>query len=248
MKKKCPVVMLATEKAIEVNNIVLRASDNKLIRATNSDIINIIDSQSNASKSQHLYVLSDDEIKEGDWVLMNDEHPDGKLRQIVWISKEPNQFAWNKTTDKWDIPCNYLYLQHPKQGAGFLYSTECKKIIATTNPELWKDGVVKISLDFVNAYIKDYNKGEQIKEVMVEYKETEVFSDIKGRRPEEITILVPKVSSNGTISITPVEERKYTREEMKEACKWSFAQGYMENRVDEKWDTKFFEPWFNKHY
>lgn len=54
-----------------------------------------------------------------------------------------------------------------------------EKIIATTNPELWKDGIPKIGLDFVHQFLNTYNvkndDSNQINEVMLEYFEGDKY-------------------------------------------------------------------------
>lgn len=102
----------------------------------------------------HLYILSDEEIKEGDWYL------DISLINSLFII--PRQALSNiKRIDK-----------------------NCKKIIATTDQSI---GVVKytegghvinagqkillpeIPQQFIEYYINEYNKGNELKEVEVEY-------------------------------------------------------------------------------
>jgi len=99
---------------------------------------------------QHLYFTTDEEIKEGDWCV-------------------------------WD---NVLYKQH-----GLNTNNDYKKIVATTNPELWKNkwtsgeyepstpfqsitqGIPKIDIPFIEAYIKAYNEGNMITSVFLEIEE-----------------------------------------------------------------------------
>lgn len=57
--KKCKVVMLPTEKKSIIGGIVKRSVDNKLVLHTDVTQWHGI--------NQHLYILSDEEIKEGDW-------------------------------------------------------------------------------------------------------------------------------------------------------------------------------------
>jgi len=60
MKKTHKVVMLATEKA---SNLCLADTKLVLIKEAKYNLSNI--------KVQHLYIISDDEIKEGDWWYKN---------------------------------------------------------------------------------------------------------------------------------------------------------------------------------
>ncbi len=79
------------------------------------------------------------------------------------------------------------------------------------HPIIQKSYVDKISIDFVEAYIKAYNKGQMIKEVMVEY-----FYEFRKTQGGADSNTFLKVSSNGIISITPVEETKYTQHQVDE--------------------------------
>ena len=99
MKNPSTYLFLPTDKA---SNIALL--NNELLYSE-------IESKSEGkSICQHLYILSDDEIKEGDWIIDNrPEKENGEDANLI-IKAESNIEV------------------HPL----------CKKIIATTNPDLWK--------------------------------------------------------------------------------------------------------------
>jgi len=84
---------------------------------------------------QHLYFLSDEEIKEGDWYMTEIPH-------TIW------QYDRNKGLSS---------------GRGWN-----KKIIATTDKSL---NLPHTSDSFIEKYVEEYNKGNIITEVMVEYEE-----------------------------------------------------------------------------
>lgn len=100
----------------------------------------------NSYTPQHLYIVSDEPIKVGDWVLK----PDGTIIQMTH-----NNIV------------SYLDSQ----------STATKKIIATTDKylELPYNGgrhefLPHPSQSFIEKYVEEYNKGNIITEVMVEYE------------------------------------------------------------------------------
>lgn len=173
--KKSQVVMLPTnEKAI----LGLNSIHNHLFFA--NDMAEIP-----TQKYQHLYFLSDEEIKEGDWVY------DG--------SDEPYQWTKGDVED-----C--LYNLDAKDYKG------CKKIIATTDNLLLKDNwlhpemkeyVPRPSQGFIEKFVEEYNKGNIITEVMVEY-----YYSTFGSNKEELTDnqkLVPKINpKDNTITIRKV--------------------------------------------
>ena len=80
---------------------------------------------------QHLYIISDDEIKEDDWYYDN---------VVLQIRQWKSFMIYNK-------------LQH-------------KKVIATTDTSL---GLPQPSKQFIKKYIEEYNKGNVITDVLVEY-------------------------------------------------------------------------------
>lgn len=185
---------------------------------------------------KHLYFTTDEEIKEGDWFIFGDI-----LRQA-------------KTID------SVLF-----DTKGYEYKpTSCKKIAATTNPELWVMGrgmfggpqdtrkdTPKIDIPFIEAYIKAYNEGKPITEVLLEkavsYTENE-FHKIEVEYKHQL-----KLKPNGSVIVHPVKEKMYTREEFKKAI-WNFGcelwiEEYGENPNEEKTNmTEIFNNWFNKNY
>lgn len=130
--------------------------------------------------NRHLYIISDDEIKEGDWFhldMSDNDHPD----EIHQMGKN----NWSKTGG---INFNNNHT----------WSKCCKKIIATTdtslfitqweqtnkkskcynvqanieNTKLVKKQLPQPSQQFIEKYIESYNKGEVITDVLVEYEQT----------------------------------------------------------------------------
>lgn len=147
-----------------------------------------------------LYILSDENPAEGDWVL-NTASPSNRPFQIDKIGVQ--------------------YVTESK--------TTTKKIIATTDESLnimmpnidaYEAGIKTISLpkpsdSFIKKYIEEYNKGNQITDVMIEYSKEWVGKDYVDDMDayvydkfEEIL----KVSSDNTITIRKVKDG-WSREE-----------------------------------
>ena len=153
--KKCSVVMLPTNDKSSYPELWLMHNKSQglmhLKTATGLDGI-----------GQHLYLLSDEEIKEGNWfVKMN--HRGGK-------------------------PSIYQERDKPFMNSKWLNSSnvkDCFKIIATTNKFLSKESAIfiqgennpinvilpQLPQSFIEKFVDEYNKGYIIAEVMVEYKE-----------------------------------------------------------------------------
>ena len=121
--KKAKVVRLS---ATNDSNIYLKPQDGHLVIVINTKVKRYVTSLN--FPKQHLYIISDDEIKEGDW--------------------------------KYDTKLN-MVIQHRS------YTDGCKKIIATTDSSL---GLPYPSQQFIQKYIEEYNKGNVITDVLVEYE------------------------------------------------------------------------------
>lgn len=86
------------------------------------------------------------------------------------------------------------------------YHKTTKKIIATTDTSL---NLSQIPKQFIEYYISEYNAGRKIEKVDVEF-EGELYGGVYA---------IPKISANNEISIKPVEEKMYSREEVVELIK-----------------------------
>lgn len=182
IKRKCQVLMLPTDKhAAIVQESFLRNKRFILGRTLNIGDI-----------GYHLYITSDEDIKEGDWCLVVKSHKD-LLKDDI--------FQYNG-----ECSINHEYI---------------KKIIATTNTSLYTekeswfssvksfgDNKVKLQLpkpsqQFIKEYIKElnkeYNKSDVISDVLVEYTydNGEIFVPMN--------TLYLLVNSDNTINIKPTK-------------------------------------------
>jgi len=156
---------------------------------------------------QHLYITSSDEIKEGDYIYNIDT-------QSVLTTPQKSDFELKVINSKDHI----------------------KKIIASTNTELYKEKIDKIDLNFIEEYITEYNKGNIIKEVNVEYDSILQFENNSGMFNKQLpNVDKPKLHSDGTIIIHRLQEI-FTKEDMEK----SYNAGFKD-----KFD---FETWLNKNY
>lgn len=183
-------------------------------------------------QNQHLYFISDDSIKEGDWCI------DQMAGEIFKMGKQA------------DV-------------ANRFHHGNNKKIIATSNPELWTKTKIenteghflnkplpKISSSFIEEYV---NKQGKTDKVMLEY-EGETRWDNKTYIDNPVYI--PKLTSNGEVIVVPSDEKKmYTRDEVKVisglAWKKAFEYGMNEIRSDNPKKlvrANSFDLWFNENY
>ena len=157
----------------------------------------------NDCTNQHIYILSNEKIKEGDCYLT---FAGGDLSKC--IDKEP-RFC---ESGNW----NFEY---------------CRKIIATTDINLLKvkignlhtgkafeyepmyaaTGILELPLSFIELYIERYNVNNQITEAFVEYDDEPTFD---GNADKYATIHINKAS--GKIDIKPYKH-SFTKAEIKNA-------------------------------
>ena len=161
MKKEASVVMLPTDK-----------TDGMLWETTSGQLIHthVSGKFKTEYKPFNLYIVTDDEIKEGDWCLFFwDGMKDGELGQV---GSEPQQYLPSK---------------------GHTLNLNLRKIIATTDPKLRSDsliedparpednllirkGIPKIPQSLIESYCKN-----PVDKVMIEYWEVCPHYDGKHR-------------------------------------------------------------------
>jgi len=197
MKKRAKVHLLPTN---DERAVIGLTADEKTLWFAYSGV-------GNSYGNKHLYITTDDEIKEGDWCLFFwDGMKDGELGQV---GSEPHQY----------LPEN-----------GHVLNRNLRKIIATTDPGLKvkesylngqtcplglddSDSFIEKSLPQPSKdFIEEYCRAGGIDEVDVEYK-SKVIQRFNPHGIETKTILIPKVSSHNEIIIHPVKD-SWTMEEL----------------------------------
>jgi hypothetical protein len=184
MYKKCKVVMLPTSG--NRSGVWLNRGDKTLYHYANhgGDI------------NHHLYILSDYEIKEGDYVVANYEFNNKSIAQIKYIT-ESKMF------------CNIGYDLMTNRNKKIIASTDSSLEINISRPFGVTQTVTSIPQSFIEHYVSEYNKGNKIEEVMVEYDE-HVWQDV---RDIESAITL-KLNPDNTINIKSVKE-SWTKEEVR---------------------------------
>ena len=138
-------------------------------------------------RHQHLYIISDDEIKLFDWVYNNKEN-------IV-----------EQITSKTQL---IFVLEENKENQTF------KKIIATTDASL---GLPQPSQQFIEEFVEEYNEGNTIEWVDVEYICVGYDTSVEGNP----NIFIPKVNSKNEIFIRKIKD-SWNREEVIDLCRKAF--------------------------
>ena len=151
--------------------------------------------KSNNLVNQHLYILSDDEIKEGDWYLCTRNN----------LAFPASKFHKQLPTDRKIIATTDKFLKIECQGCRFhrnsndvIYTCSCQQL-------------PQPSQAFIEKYIEEYNKGNVIEEVMVEY-EFPPFAGIE-MLPQQL-----KISKDNTITIRRIKD-SWSKEEILDKIK-----------------------------
>ena len=162
------------------------------------------------SGNQHLYITTDEEIKEGDWVYWTD--PEGltsDINQVVSVDEE------------------MIFISHPEHSETEALPHECRKIIATTDTELhynkvveedmhmYKESLPHIPQHIIEAYIK-----KPFDEVLVEYE-----VKLKSYHIEPYEEVMLKTDSNNCTIIHPVEDKMYSRDTLDKILKECYRGG-----------------------
>lgn len=193
--KMTDVVMLATNQKAE-NQLVLDIVLGKLILATrvkNGNKLFDTNSYDNDYEFQHLYFLSDEEIKEDNFYY-NGKYIEKATKELMPLNNGVNKKIIT-TTDK-SLRINVDMFDDPN--------------IESTLP------LPQPSQSFLEVFVKEYNKGNQIKKVMVEYEEGKrwLYTDGKGKEHGELQL---KIKKDNTITIREVKD-SWTREEVIDIC------------------------------
>lgn len=221
--KKAQVVLLLTTEETELFNV------NKHHKPQQGDGVDII--------NQHLHITNDNEIKEDDWCLVG-VYPHQKVKQCAELTYSQD----GKTVN------GYLFTDKTKHSA-----SDCKKVIATTDPKLTQDSRAYISglmgrpeplpkpshqftIDF-------YNKGTQIIDVSVECERIPWNLDTNGslKQEEEFGL---KINPDNTITIKESKE-SWNREEVINLM-WE-AYKHSNTIFEEEGLRREFDKWIEKN-
>jgi hypothetical protein len=161
--KRCKVVMLPTDKA--ENAILVFKGRNKFAEYHKDKFFTqqyLRSMGTDGCNSFHLYILSDDEIEEGDWVY---DYIEKHVKQCKPGYGNAELFNGVKNGELSG------HLRH-KIIASTDSSLVVKSSILDEMPQDYKriSGFIpRIPQSFIDYYVSEYNKGNKIEEIMVEY-------------------------------------------------------------------------------
>jgi len=227
VNKKAKVIVLPTEDKTDIvrnTYCFTEAHGNPLRYVPNMENKNNLIER--GYEYQHLYITTDDEIKEGDWFIINGGHfIKNGIRKCYYRHESPQSIRGKVK----------LMIQPAKtKGGGFCYPEEVKKIIATTNKSLVIGREHDDTVPFPKmrdkrlpkpsqAFIKKYCEVGGIDEVLVEYEEKcprckcdnydECWSAKECSVNDSQYIQTLKVNSHNEITIHPIKT-SWSREEL----------------------------------
>jgi hypothetical protein len=220
--KRHKVVMLPSKKQVSVGQPVLKRTGTLIVCPNENAVERLNGEAKERYTPQHLYLISEDLIKLGDWCL----HPiSGKIKKSD--TDFHTEFGWKKiiaTTDKLPIGPNYG-------------STEVDGVIVDCN-----DYLPHPSNQFITKFVSNYNDGSPITDVSVEYDVTYIVDDqffkTKYSRDEYMKEVVVYFSSDEIhkLKINPFDNTITIRKTKNEWCREELTdviEHYlMDNHVD----------------
>lgn len=208
--KEATVVMLPTNQKAGNKGDIILLKQRTLVSATR----NYIAKQN--ENLQHLYILSDEDIKEGDWCIPGGASP-------LYIQK------W--------------FVGEGLHGTKKIIATTDSSLVQPSNQEFkYLNGNLKMvilpkpSNSFISKFIEAYNQGKPITKVMVEYETIEdekwtnkakeaKYSQETWEGIKKLCVPILKVNpKDNTITIKRVKD-SWNREELEKKCRSAFKAG-----------------------
>lgn len=189
MWKKCEVVMLPTNQKATINMLLLYYNNLTVVSKEQSHVETLLKA---GYIPQHLYILSDDEIKEGDWFM--------SLFNGYPLQNVKGGFKEYPDTSK----CKKI-----------IASTDSSLLIES-DEKFSKHIIASIPESFIKHYVYEFNKGNKIEKAMVEYETVwteNTDRNIPTKSDLFIVLKVYKINSDNTISIKFIKNN-WTREEV----------------------------------
>jgi signal peptidase I len=206
---------------MNLGQLILNKDNNKISLNKNSSWS--ITCDTDVLVPHHLYILSDEEIKDGDKIVFKNNY-------LYTVSENRGHYLTVKELPHIEIRTDL-----------------CKKIIATTDKSLgYTDHIVspvpnfcsypQLSQSFIDEFVKHYNNGNKITDVLVEYHERNDFKELNG---EAYTLLTN--NEDNSINIKIIKE-SWNKEEVIEHMWLAYKKS---NTVfsDQKVLRKEFDEW-----
>lgn len=208
MEKELQVVMLPTEKASEGQLFVWNDTGNESVHIYSDMGATQFNNGSDLTIAQHLYLVSDEEIKEGDWYYVKNIRVNEVRKALV---------------DK-PIYSNGMFKKVIATTDTSLKTCQCKKVDYHKMSCKIKYQLPQIPQSFIEEFVKANGKIDKVMvhynavQAMCQHGDTYVQKSIKLTDNNEV-IIIPPVTS----------EKTYTREEVAKLL-WDIRNFYHETR------------------
>lgn len=216
MYKEHKVVMIATDKSSDLILFKPNSSNEHLHHRKHYGTA----WEDMGDKYQNLFIISDDEIKDLDWFI-NDQGVWQCNNGIIPTGLNPRKII--ATTDKSLTWSNDNEIQ----------------IIDTYFAQL-----SQISQSFIEQYITEYNKGNIINDVLVEYEE---YGEELGCDPAYYNLPSHrlKINQDNTINIKTVKD-SFSRDEVRDLLD-NLIDSLMDNKITKDISSKFYDKWIEQN-
>ncbi len=199
----------------KANKLLLGSS---IIGELTSTITELVD---RGYQPYHLYIISDDEIKDGDWCI--NKNKDTLYQLTGGTVTEETSKHWDKIIATTDTSLSIITDNFPCKGKykspGSCYQEqECKCSYE-------KLSLPQPSPQFITKYIEEYNKGTVITEVNVDWYSTH---ETTGDKP-----LCVKVDLNNCITITKLKDN-WNKEEVTKLIRKAFDAARLKDKSIDK--------------
>lgn len=215
-------------------------------------------------EAQHLYITTDEEIKEGDWVLSTFDKWAGTNKQLL-----PELGKIISITDSAYLIDSFNGDTNNRWNKG-----HSRKIVATTNKNLWCNGlkrdgascsknnlctfptcdgaIAKIDTQYIEEYIKLFNEGKAPKTVWLEKEECQTtkqedYQYFDNHKSNLNYVQVLKLKPDGSVIV--IKEEQSFKDKMflaySEGCRIASPFGDQSLSKTEKAN---WEIWFDKNY
>jgi hypothetical protein len=174
--KKAKVVMLPkldTAENVPILKNINNRSNQRLYPATKGYYYTQDYLKKEDFEAQHLYIISDDEIKKGNYALGFEETTkDNPIKNVEpYLVTDVEQVHWD---DKKIIATTDISLKKPCTCIGMRTQVSCDWICETHKDYF----LPQPSQEFIEYYIREYNKGNVISDVLVEYDSHPTIGEI----------------------------------------------------------------------
>lgn len=221
MKKKRQVVMVPTDKKVTDKPFSVG------ITLCNDGKLRIGNPVGTSESRQELYILSDENLEVCDWCY------DSINKIIIQFNNTTACILANNQKEKYNNKSFFKIIATTDKSLEICQNIKSEYC---NNSEIIGCNLPQPSQSFITKFIDEWNKGNKITEVMVEFEEieTEDYLDITVDMYDEDIEYQLKIDKNNEITITMVKDN-YSIEEIINDIEQAMIQGLTLAQYRDKW-------------